>query len=89
MTTRHHDNRRPKRNGGFSWGRFPMQTAGATSGVEWRLFRRDHTGALHFECRYFDIGEDRQRIASVVRAARHRLRDTVDEIDLQAMGVEA
>lgn len=36
--------RAPKKQHGFSWGRFPM---GETGIVCYRLFRRDHRGVVH------------------------------------------
>lgn len=80
MKTTHLTRRTPRKNGGFSWGRFPMGEAGP---VCYRLFRRDHRGALHMSV--FDFSQDRPRseIAATLRRARHALRDRVDEIDLQ------
>ena len=56
-------------------------------GVVYRLFRRDMRRALHAELCNFHSDCTRQLIAKTLRAARHRLRNTVDEIDLQIMGV--
>lgn len=79
--------RAPKRNGGFSWGRYP---AGDTNIVTYRLFRRDHKGALHTTCLDFYLGRDRRAdVALALRRACHQLRDRVDELDLAAMGVAA
>lgn len=78
--------RAPKKNGGFSWGRYPM---GLPRIVAYRLFRRDHTGALHIEALTAQPHHTRQDVARGLRAACHRLRDRVDEIDLVAMGVAA
>jgi len=78
--------RAPKKNGGFSWGRYPM---GQPRIVAYRLFRRDHTGALQFEGYTAQPQHTRAEIARGLRAACHRLRDRVDEIDLAAMGVAA
>jgi len=78
--------RAPKRNGGFSWGRYPMGDTGITA---YRLFRRDHTGAIHIENLHFYPQDQRRDIALALRAACHRLRDRVDEIDLAAWGVTA
>lgn len=84
--SRHAIRRAPKRNGGFSWGRFPT-----TDGdfITWRLFRRDMGGRVHIKILTFTAKDTRSLIASRVRAACHRLRDQVDEIDLAAMGVAA
>ena len=76
----------PAKSNGFSWGRFPM---GDTGVVAYRLFRRDHRGALHTRCIDLKPGDDRCAIAASLRRARRSLRDQVDEIDLAAMGVEA
>lgn len=79
--------RAPKRNGGFSWGRFP---AGDTNIVTYRLFRRDETGRLHIHILTFYLGRDRRSdVALALRSACHSLRDRVDTIDLAAMGVTA
>lgn len=78
--------RAPKRNGGFSWGRFPM---GDTGIVCYRLFRRDLTGAVHIQSLHFYPQDNRRAVALALREACHRLRDCVDEIDLAALGVTA
>ncbi|KRG86147.1 hypothetical protein H7691_12615 [Stenotrophomonas sp. CW117] len=79
----HHFTRRaPKRNEGLSWGRFPTDDGSA---VTYRLFRRDHRGALHMEARTFFTSADPTHIAKVLRHAKRQLRDRVDEIDLAAM----
>lgn len=76
------DRRTPKANGGFSWGRFPAEET-----IQYRLFRRDHTGALHLSVITFAKNIPTEQIAADVRRARHQLRNKVDEIDLAAMGV--
>ncbi len=78
--------RAPTRNGGFSWGRFPV---GDTGVVAYRLFRRDHRGALHTSILHFYPRDQRGEVALALRQACHRLRDRVDEIDLAAMEVAA
>lgn len=78
--------RAPKRNGGFSWGRYPMGHSGV---ITYRLFRRDLAGALHFEGLNFLTKDSRRDVAIALRAACHRLRDRVDAIDLTALGVAA
>jgi len=80
--TRHIARRAPKRNGGFSWGRFATVDGDF---ITWRLFRRDHKGALHMAALTFPSTDGRSLIAGRLRAARHRLRDRVGEIDLAAM----
>jgi len=79
---RHFTRRAPKRNEGLSWGRFPTDDGSA---VTYRLFRRDHTGRLHFDARTFFTTSDPTYIAKVLRHAKRQLRDRVDEIDLAAM----
>ena len=79
---RHHSRRAPRKNTGFSWGRFPLR--GCT---DYRLFRRDYTGALHVESRTFNMSEPPAHIARALRLAKRQLRDRVDTIDLQAMEV--
>lgn len=71
--------RSPTKNTDFSWGRFPMGPSGI---VVHRLFRRDHAGALHF----IGLNFYRRDIAIALRAACHRLRDQVDEIDMARLG---
>lgn len=78
--------RAPKKNGGFSWGRYPM---GLPRIAAYRLFRRDHTGALDFEGFTAQSHHPRPDVARALRAACRRLRDRVDEIDLAAMEVAA
>lgn len=78
--------RAPAKNGGFSWGRFPM---GDTGVVSYRLFRRDNRGALHWHILDFRGDETRFEMAQRLRAAKRRLRDRVDEIEPAAMGVAA
>lgn len=85
--SRHISHRQPKKRAGFSWGRYV--DAERAAAVEWRLFRRDHTGRLHFEHRLFLAGTPRDHIAGVLLIARRRLRESVDEIDLAAMMKEA
>ncbi len=81
MKTSHLIRRAPRRHTGFSWGRFPM---GDTGVISYRLFRRDHTGALHLALLDFR-GTDRAAMARDIRRQCHQLRDKVDEIDLQAL----
>ncbi|WP_313217804.1 hypothetical protein [Stenotrophomonas sp.] len=78
--------RSPKRNGGFSWGRFPDKPSGI---VMYRLFRRDHNGAVHFIGLNFYRHDTRRDMAIALRKACHRLREQVDDIDLVALGVAA
>ncbi len=77
--------RTPKKAAGFSWGRFPM----GEGLVCYRLFRRDHAGSLHMLAVDFRPGMPRVALARQLRIARRALRDQVDTIDLQAMGVAA
>jgi len=86
----HLGRRAPRKNRGFSWGRFPSARGGLPpAAVEWRLFRRDHTGRLHFAYRGFSVDTPREHIARVLLAARRQLREAVDEIDLAALMQEA
>lgn len=80
MKTTHLRRRPPTRNGGFSWGRFPMEDGGP---ICYRLFRRDDDGARHMLAFNFPAQEDRQAMAGVLKRARRELRDQVDEIDLK------
>lgn len=78
--------RAPKRNWGLSWGRF-MDANGLE--VIYRIFRRDHTGRLHFVEHKFFVETNPSDIARALRMAKRKLRDDVDQIDLKAMGVAA
>lgn len=82
--TRHIIQRAPRANGGFSWGRVLSDGK-----VGYRLFRRDHKGALHMSISVFTHEQPRADVASTLRRARRSLRDKVDEIDLAAMDVAA
>lgn len=79
--------RAPKRNGGFSWGRYPTGATAFIPGTEYRLFRREHSGRVHAEMQLFAVEVDRSYIARRLLAMRHELRNRVDTIDLAAMGV--
>lgn len=78
----HRDNRAPRRNTGFSWGRFNLHGR-----VMYRLFRRDLNRKLHVEARGFDYRTDRSRIAAEIWRARIQLREAVDAVDLKHLGV--
>lgn len=78
--------RAPRRNWGLSWGRFQTDDGSA---VTYRLWRRDHAGALHMEARTFFTHAGPAHIARVLRQAKRQLRDRVDTIDLAAMGLAA
>ncbi len=73
----------PAHKGVFSYARIPMDGGG----VAYRLFRRDMRRALHAELRNFHPDCSRSLIARELNIARHQLRNTVDEIDLEIMGV--
>lgn len=76
------ESRPPSGHMGFSWSRVPHQ-----NGVEYRLFRRDLHGRLYVEARRFYRDQDRSEIAERLNAARNVLRDHVDAIVLQQLGV--
>jgi hypothetical protein len=75
----------PAHRGCFSYARIPLEGGG----VAYRLFRRDQNRVLHAEMLTFpsDWMCCRCVVARKLRAARHRLRNTVDEIDMEIMGV--
>lgn len=73
----------PAHRGAFSYARIPMQDGA----VAYRLFRRDMRRALHAELKTFHPDCSRSFIARELNIARHQLRNTVDEIDLEIMGV--
>ncbi|MFK2876946.1 hypothetical protein [Rhodanobacter hydrolyticus] len=81
--SRLHSRKLPAHRGTFSYARVPMDDGG----VAYRLFRRDMRRALHAELCNFHPDCDRRLIAQQLRKARHRLRETVDDIDLQILGV--
>ena len=83
MKDRHLRGRAPKKTGGFSWGR--SLSAGGL--VMWRLFRRDQRGALHMKQITPRSEWSRAAIATELNRARHALRDQVDTVDLELMGV--
>jgi hypothetical protein len=82
--SRPHTRKLPARRGSFSWGRAPEPARGI---VIWRLFRRDQSGRLHALQLAFSDHDPREYIANELRHARHHLRNKVDEIDLEIMGV--
>ena len=73
----------PAHRGVFSYSRIPLDGGG----VAYRLFRRDMRGAVHAVLRNFAT-IDRRAMAEELNIARHQLRNTVDDIDLEIMGVE-
>lgn len=79
---RHLVRKTPRKTRGFSWSRLPDDQA-----VTYRLTRADVRGRLYAEQRRFPRDCSRGVIARVVLNARHRLRDTVDEISLRQLGV--
>ena len=82
MTRNRFTRRAPKRNEGQSWGWF-MDANGLE--VIYRIFRRDHTGRLHFVEHKFFVETNPTDIARALRHAKRQLRDRVDEIDLAAL----
>ena len=78
--------RAPKRKWGLSWGRHPTPSG---ESVEYRLWRRDHTGTVHLNRQVFLTETNPSDIARALRQAKRKLRDDVDEIDLEAMEVQA
>jgi hypothetical protein len=88
MPNRHLTRRRPQQRGRYAWARIPDEHAG-DSVVVYRLFRRDLRNTLHCEQRVFTARYTRKHIAAELRAARRRLRDRVDDIDLAILGVAA
>ena len=85
-TSRHMARRPPRKAGGFSWGRFPIDD-GRT--VSWRLFRRDLAGRLYPRVVDAKANTSRAEVAAEVWQARIALREQVDEIVLQQLGVTA
>lgn len=83
MSTSTLTRRMPTKRDGFSWARIPQQNGG----VLYRLYRRDMRGVMHATILPYPVNADRTEIAGELRLERHRLRNTVDEIDLEIMGV--
>jgi len=81
---RHLARRAPRKAGGFSWGRFPVEDGRA---VSWRLFRRDLTGRLYPKVVDAKVTASRAELAAEVWRARIALRKQVDEIVLGQLGV--
>ncbi|UGB46952.1 hypothetical protein LQ772_06585 [Frateuria edaphi] len=77
--------RSPARRDGFCWARIPQ----SNGTVLYRLYRRDQRNAVHAVLRNFPGDAARHDIARELKAARHQLRNTVDEIDLVLLGVTA
>lgn len=79
---RRREDKLPQKRVGFSWGR---RAEGGV--VRWTLFRRDYRLAVHQSVLVFGESADPWTVARQLRAAKRRLRDQVDEIDLAAQGV--
>lgn len=75
--------KRPTGRGCFSWARVVLDDGR----VSWRLFRRAMDRRVRYEERNFYPNESREHIARKLNIARHQLRNTVDEIDMEIMGV--
>jgi hypothetical protein len=73
----------PQHRGVFSYARIPMDGGGTV----YRLFRRDMKRVLHCEMRVFHPDYPRASRARELNAARHQLRNLVDDIDLKLLGV--
>jgi len=80
---RHHQPRQPKKTGGFSWGR--SLSAGGL--VMWRLLRRHQRRALHLQQITPRSARPPAPTPTALNRARHALRDQVDTVDLELMGV--
>ncbi len=81
---RHLQRKPPRKTRGFSWARVPHDDLGA---LEYRLFRGDANGVVHVIADLFFAGRTRGEIAKRVWQMRIRLRDRVDELTLQQLGV--
>ena len=76
--------KRPAKKRGFAWGRITHEGGD----VEYRMFRRDKRGAMHYEWHAFDRREPRGYVIRELRRMYKRLRDRVDEIDLAILDKE-
>lgn len=81
---RHLQRKSPRKTRGFAWARVPENDHGI---VTYRLTRGDARNVLHYEQRSFDATACRSDIARSLWLARIRLRDRVDELSLQQLGV--
>lgn len=84
QAARHLSRKPPRKTRGFSWARIPHDDLGV---VDYRLTRGDAIGALHHAMRTFRVDTSRSEIARLVWAMRIRLRDAVDDLTLQQLGV--
>lgn len=73
----------PNPHARFSWGR----VMGDSGMVTYRLFLRDLRGTLHAEVKRFAQNTSRDEIAVKVNTMRHELRESVDSIEFQLLGV--
>lgn len=62
---------------------------GDTGVIAYRLFRRDLSGAVHFEGLHFHPQDNRRDVMLALRAACHRLRGRVDDLDLASLEAAA
>ncbi|GLQ96425.1 hypothetical protein [Dyella mobilis] len=67
----------------FSWSR----VMGDSGGVTYRLFRRDHKGALHLAIWRFKPDDSRDAMMRKLCEMRHELLERVDKIELHLLGV--
>jgi hypothetical protein len=74
--------RQPGKGHGLTWARFPTVDGSA---VIYRLWRRDNNRKPHQVEKAFFTDAEPAHIARVLRQAKRKLRDRVDEIDLEAM----
>jgi hypothetical protein len=77
--------RHPNQKRRFCWARIPSK-----HGCTWRLFRRSETtGRIYCVASWAPAGATRSLIAREVWRARIQLRETVDTVDLERLGVAA
>ena len=79
-------NRPPRGHMGFCWGRFVVQDGRF---LEYRLFRRDAQQRTHIAIVRFSRHERRSDAAHCLWNARIQLRERVDTLTLQQLGVIA
>ncbi len=80
------NNRPPRGHIGFAWGQFVVQDGRF---LEYRLFRRDANLRTHIAICRFNQHASRQEIARDVWCARIQLRNRVDALTLEQLGVTA
>lgn len=90
-----HLKRRDLRGRTFAWLRLVHRgESWRAPAIEYRLFRRDSTGASYMEARVFPLAEleraqdARKLVASVLRGMRAQLAWAIDQVEFQRLGLQ-